>query len=511
MSSSLIVLIDRLYIMAFITILHVSIYRSNRKKGRHVGFVFERAAMFGFFFTFPITYFLFGSIDSGQAFLSYLINYAVYSTLLLALTPLLRKRYSAELCADLWLLPNISWLILAFGSRIVFTPVVILRIGRVWFLALLGVWASGFLTVFGWKIVSHLRFRRQLLRRAVQDERLAYAYIEQRYKLLPEAKRDWNHLPNWKKAIVYSPDAASPLSIGLFKRRIVLPQRQYTDEELKLILRHETTHLIREDNGTKFYLSFLSACYWFLPTSWLGLSRAAEDMELCCDEIATARLTPEERKQYAELLLSNAGTAPGFTTCLSASADGLRYRLQRVLHPIQTKSGVALLTAVMLLFLLCLNAVGVAPGVGGMDRVAFDGIADAESIVMWCEDKDDPQEWKYHSCDEDALRAALVQTEGYRADDYLKLEASTEELKLGLQIIGKTRAVEISFYETYAYVEVLKLTPKSGGTFLGFDTQNRRWEPVGRWQTYLYDTPPDWDALYALAGDELSDSSKASR
>lgn len=500
MSLDLIDIIARLYVISYVTLLHVSIYRSNQKKGRHVGFVFERWAMIGFFLVMPVIYYLYGSVSSGQALLAYLINYAVYSVLLLALTPLLRKRYSAELCANLWLLPNVSWCILAFRTSLPFRPFVVLRIGRVWFWAMLGVWAAGFLAVFAWKIVSHLRFRRRLLRRAVQNVRLPYIYMEQRYELLPHAERDWNRLPEWKKAVVYSPDAAAPLSIGLFKPRIVLPQRQYADEDLKLILRHEITHLIRDDNGTKFFLAFLSACYWFLPFSWLGLSRAAEDMELCCDEIATKTLSPEERKRYAELLLSNAGSAPGFTTCLSASASGLRYRLQRVMHPGKAKSGFFLLTVVTLLFLSCLNAVGVAPGAGGMDRVAFDGIGRAVNIVMKCEDKDDPQEWKYHSCDEDALRAVLAQTEGYRADDYLNGVSSAKERKLDLQVIGETRAVKISFYETYAYVEVWQVATKgNGGRILGFDTQTRFWESAGRWQIYLYDTPPDWDTLYALA------------
>lgn len=491
-------LLGRAAVAAFVTAIHLPFYFWDRKKGKHVGFTRQSAPPILFLLFFPPFYFLSRSIFLIQYFLSFLISYAVYSALLLALTPLLRKRYSAELCADLWLLPNISYYLFLFSFDF-HKPFVILRVGRIWFLALLGLWMAGFLVVLVWKIFSHFRFRRRLLRRAEQDDHLSYVYVEQRSKILSEKEQERYRLPN-REQVVYSPDAVSPLTIGLFKRRIVVPRRYYTDEELDLILRHEATHLIRRDNHTKFFLSFMSACYWFLPNSWIGLSRAAEDLELCCDEIATEDLNPEERKQYAELLLSNAGTAPGFTTCLSASASGLRYRLRRILHPIKAKSGVALLAAVMFLFLFGLQAVGLAPGVGSLDRVAFAKISDPETVVMSFCEEEDRWLWDVFPCDEAALHTVLADIEVYRADGYLdEVQVFQEPLKLAFMVFDGSLAAVITCYESFATVDVYKVYSGRGGVFLHLDPQNREWKRDRLQQTYLYAAAPDWDALYALA------------
>lgn len=489
----------RVTIAVFTTILWVPSYWWDRKKGRHIGFTMHSAAPILFLSVFPITYFLYGTTKYFQGFLSFLASYSVYSALLLTLTPLLRKRYSAELCADLWLMPNIGYLVFVYEASLL-RPFAVLRIGRVWFWALIGVWAAGFLAVFGWKIISHFRFRRQLLKHAEQDDYLSYVYVEERYNILAELERERSRLPD-RKEIVYSPDAVSPLSIGLIKRRIVLPKRFYEEKDLQMILRHETTHLLREDNGTKFFLTFLLACYWFLPFSWLGLSRASEDLELCCDELATARLTPEERKRYAELLLSNAGSAPGFTTCLSASASGLRYRLQRVLHPVKTKSGIFLLAVVMLLFLFSLQAVCFAPGVGKLDEAVFDGISNAERIVMRVEDADDTPLWKPYLCDSDALHTVLSQVEAYRADSYyIDGAGDLGEERLGLSVFCEDSAALITCYENGVCLMRYQLILDSrNGIIIGDDDQNRVWKRNRTEEVYLYDTPPDWDALFALA------------
>ncbi len=471
-----------------------------RKRGEHFGPSAWAYLPVILLIAIPDALLLKGSFVYAQVFFSFLMSYAVYSALLLALTPLLRKRYSAECCANLWLLPNISLFFLLYGRELL-QPFAVLRIGRVWFWALLGVWAAGFLGVLGWKIVSHLRFRRRLLKRAEQDDFLSYVYVEQRYSILTELEKKRNRLPD-RNQIVYSPDADSPLSIGLFKRRIVLPKRFYQEEDLQLILRHETTHLLRDDNGTKFFLTFLSACYWFLPFSWLGLSRAAEDLELCCDEIATASLTPEERRRYAELLLSNAGSAPGFTTCLSASAAGLRYRLQRVLHPIKAKPGRTLAFAAAMLFMLSLMLVCFAPGVGGLDSVTFSKVPDAQIVRMRFVEEEKTWQWDSYVCDEAALRDALSQIEAYRADSFLDgKQDEWGEVKFELTLIGETRAVRITFWENAAFADYYKVRPNStGGIVLKDDDQDRYWKTDGAEQTYLYDTPPDWEALYALAG-----------
>ena len=59
--------------------------------------------------------------------------------------------------------------------------------------------------------------------------------------------------------------------------------------------------------------------------------KSADDLELSCDETVLAGEDSGSRKRYAELILKTAGDERGFTTCLSATATALRYRLKNII------------------------------------------------------------------------------------------------------------------------------------------------------------------------------------
>ena len=287
-----------------------------------------------------------------------------HSLLLLALTPLLRRRLSAVTCAELWTLPFLlAYPVMYFTNRetslekyVLFEPWLVLRISRRALWIIVAVWAAGFLCVLGWKLLSHVRFRRALLRGAYKTSEATRSEFLTVWWELCQTGTGFG----WRLRIYRSPAAGSPITVGLFRRTscLVLPEREYTDEELRMIFRHELIHLLHRDSAAKFGLVFLCALGWFIPSLWLGMGRAAEDMELCCDEFATKVMREDERKTYASLLLSTAGTARGFTTCLSASASGLRYRLSRVLHPENRRVGYLITALLSVLFVFCYGAIG---------------------------------------------------------------------------------------------------------------------------------------------------------
>ena len=299
----------------------------------------------------------------------------VYSALLWALTPLLRKRISARGCAALWLLPNLIFyffLVLLLHKFTPDAPLFVVRLPRSALWIALLVWAAGFVAVLIWKFVSHLRFRKALLWDAVpvsaQERNLflstwrALCFDENKKR----AEIENNVSPSKEVSVLRSPAVDCPLVIGLWEktRCLVLPQREYSEQELRLIFRHEAIHLMHQDNWLKFTLGFLCAAGWFIPMLWPGLGKAAEDLELCCDELATNELTEEQRRNYAGLLLSNAGTAKGFTTCLSASASGLRYRMAQVLHPQKRRAGFLAVFGLSVFFFFLYGMLGVT-AIGG--------------------------------------------------------------------------------------------------------------------------------------------------
>ena len=284
------------------------------------------------------------------------LHICLYYLLLMPALPLLRRHISARSCAILWLIPNylyftqMNYMSLPAPRWVVEVPASLVKL-------LLCVWLAGFAAVLGWKTVSHLIFRARILRRAVPVTDPAALEVWRREVEDARFKK-----PKFK--LVISPDVRTPLSVGLFARsvRVVLPGRDYTPEELALVFHHELVHIGREDAWSKFFLVFCTAVCWFNPLMWIAMRKSAEDLELSCDETVLLGAGEDAKRRYASLLLKTAGDERGFTTCLSASAGALRYRLKSVVEPGKKRSGA--LAVGLVFFLLCMSCGYVALAYG---------------------------------------------------------------------------------------------------------------------------------------------------
>ncbi len=284
------------------------------------------------------------------------LHICLYYLLLMSSLSFLRRHISARACAILWMLPNYLYLTQMTYMRlpkprwVIEAPLILVQ-------TLLNVWLIGFLSVLSWNIVSHLTFRTRILRDASPITDLTVLAIWRQ-----EIESARFHKPRFK--LVTSPNIQTPLSIGLFQRsiRVVLPEREYTPEELTLIFRHELIHIGREDSWNKFFLVFCSAMCWFNPLMWIAIKRSSEDLELSCDETVLLNSDDDTKRRYADLLLKTAGDKQGFTTCLSASANALLYRLKNVVAPKRKPSGA--LVVGLAFFLLCMSCGYVALAYG---------------------------------------------------------------------------------------------------------------------------------------------------
>lgn len=75
------------------------------------------------------------------------------------------------------------------------------------------------------------------------------------------------------------------LSMGTMKRTrvTVLPNREFTQQELEFIFRHEIHHIQRGDVSNKIFFAFCQALCWFNPLIWVATRKASDDLELSCD------------------------------------------------------------------------------------------------------------------------------------------------------------------------------------------------------------------------------------
>lgn len=294
-----------------------------------------------------------------------LVLASLYYALLLLLLPGLRQRFSAKACAMLWALPAMLWIICRVMDETDKRYALVLYIPEK-LLPLLGWLCLGGAALVMLVIVwNHLLFRAEVLEDSEPERE--DAVLELWEAACERAK--------WKGKIELRRCGAVkvPVAMGLFlgQRRVFLPRRAYTEAELRHIFRHEICHLMRHDPETKFVLSVVCALCWWNPLVWLVLRKAAEDMELACDEYVLAGADGEERRAYAELLLREAGDGRGFTSCLSAGAKSLRYRMKGALQKKRSGRGSGMLGVAMGLLVLMGNALAVSDQSGNAETLVF--------------------------------------------------------------------------------------------------------------------------------------------
>ena len=310
---------------------------------------------------------------------------SLYFLLLLLALPLLRRRFSARLCASLWLVPSFVGVGMNTFLNYRRVPSFVIPLREELLAALGWVWLAGFLLVFGGRVMGDRRFRRELLTGAYPEED-------------PEVLAIWREvllamdLP-WEVRLLRSPAARSPLSLreGRKKYATVLPERDYTEEELRFLFSHELHHLQRRDIDTKIFLAFCQGLCWFNPLVWLAAAKGSDDLELSCDEVVLAGQDERWRRDYAHLLLQSAAEGRGFTTCLSARGKSLRYRLENVLKPRKRRSGTVLLAGVTLAVFLSWGTCAVSTRQGSLGELAFPQGWESMEIEIHLENGDAPR------------------------------------------------------------------------------------------------------------------------
>ncbi len=310
---------------------------------------------------------------------------SLYFLFLLLALPLLRRRFSARLCASLWLVPSFVGVGMNTFLNYRRVPSFVIPLREELLAALGWVWLAGFLLVFGGRVMGDRRFRRELLTGAAPEEG-------------PEILALWREvllamdLP-WEVRLLRSPAARSPLSLreGRKKYATVLPERDYTEEELRFLFSHELHHLQRRDIDTKVFLAFCQGLCWFNPLVWLAAAKGSDDLELSCDEVVLAGQDERRRRDYAHLLLQSAAEGRGFTTCLSARGKSLRYRLENVLKPRKRRSGTVLLAGVTLAVFLSWGTCAVSTRQGSLGELAFPQGWESMEIEIHLENGDAPR------------------------------------------------------------------------------------------------------------------------
>lgn len=96
-----------------------------------------------------------------------------------------------------------------------------------------------------------------------------------------------------------------PMGIGLFHRRIILPDIDYSKESLYYIIKHEYTHFVNRDLFIQYLTRLFCCVFWWNPLAYLLKRDVSQILEIRCDMTVTQNFLDEEKYQYLTVIFKS--------------------------------------------------------------------------------------------------------------------------------------------------------------------------------------------------------------
>lgn len=264
---------------------------------------------------------------------------------LLPLSSSLEKRFSPRYLKWLWVLLGLR---LCIPTALQSTPLATLLTRYPWTVFL---WLCGFFIILIFQFICYSLFMRSALRWSVNPEK------ENTQRVVSSLCAQLR-IP-YAPAVFVTIKVSSPMVVGFFRPKILLPHETYDGNSLYYILRHELMHFKRHDIWYKSFLLIVSALHWFNPLVWLMVWKAGNQLEVACDESAVENLSAEERASYVETLLHTVHVPSffktakiSFSTYFYSGTASLCQRMNLVITQPKKHNGLFLPFASLCLFLL---------------------------------------------------------------------------------------------------------------------------------------------------------------
>ena len=154
-----------------------------------------------------------------------------------------------------------------------------------------------------------------------------------------------------------NPLIASPMLIGFFRPRIILPVGELEDKELSYIFVHELIHYKQRDMFYKWLIQIVVCVHWFNPFVYLLEKEVNKSCELSCDEKVISVLDDTARREYGDTLISflksnNLYKSSLASVTLTEGAEQLKERLGAIMNFKSKTKTIRVLTVILTLFIL---------------------------------------------------------------------------------------------------------------------------------------------------------------
>lgn len=152
----------------------------------------------------------------------------------------------------------------------------------------------------------------------------------------------------------------SPFLAGLRKPLVVMPNKEFTDQELRCIVGHEVWHYRSHDIFWKIFTEVLCTVFWWNPVFLFMKKRLFHMIEIKNDRKLTEEMTSKEKSDYLDCLLEIVKDSCGnsFTGTVGFSKTDkkiLRQRVELIAAPGKISRGCQVVTGIIVAVLLFLS------------------------------------------------------------------------------------------------------------------------------------------------------------
>ena len=116
-------------------------------------------------------------------------------------------------------------------------------------------------------------------------------------------------------SVLISDIVHSPMVLGS-KKCILLPENEYSTDELENILEHEIKHIENHDYYLKQFINFLTIVYWWFYPVYILQKKIDLFIEVRVDEQLTKKMNTNEQLNYASMLVKIQKNIPNEDTLL---------------------------------------------------------------------------------------------------------------------------------------------------------------------------------------------------
>jgi beta-lactamase regulating signal transducer with metallopeptidase domain len=276
--------------------------------------------------------------------------------------------------------------------------------------------------------------------------------------------------------------AQTPMLIGLFRPAIILPDAEYTDEQLYAVLLHELTHLRRKDVLVKWLSVVACAVHWFNPIVWFVRREIDRACELSCDEAVIRSLDTADRQNYGDTLIYVAADTKTpravLSTTMCEDKKDLKERLIAIMKN-KKSTRLALICSVALVILLAVCAAILGAGSGRAENKIFFAPGERKEIVRFA---------AIGSSDYANITVKFAKTSGL-TEFLLSAEQNGAEIDQKTIGIGESVTFTVSGYlETVIYAKSDENSLSNNVIFEAAQSSNARSET----------TPPAYDTSFVF-------------